>query len=75
MEEEIIISDDDEIMDLAADLQDIDVEDIDEEDELNPLLCAEYVKDIYKYMKKREVRIIKRVKAIGGVRVKKIMLS
>lgn len=54
LEEEIIISDDDEIMDLAADLQDIDVEDIDEEDELNPLLCAEYVKDIYKYMKKRE---------------------
>ena len=34
---------------------DLEVDDIDLEDLGNPTLCAEYVKDIYKYMNKLEV--------------------
>ena len=32
------------------------IEDIDESDRDNPQLCAEYVKDIYTYMRELEVR-------------------
>ena len=32
------------------------VEDVDEEDKENPLFCAEYVQDIYRYLHKLEVR-------------------
>ena len=35
----------------------LDVEDIDEDDLGNPTLCAEYVKDIYRYMHQLEVFI------------------
>lgn len=34
-----------------------DVEDIDEDDEGNPTLCAEYVKDIYRYLHANEKRL------------------
>ena len=33
------------------------IEDIDSQDADNPQLCAEYAKDIYKYMKKLEVHV------------------
>ena len=32
------------------------IEDIDENDQENPQLCAEYVKEIYEYMRELEVR-------------------
>lgn len=34
------------------------VEDIDKDDHGNPQLCAEYVQDIYNYMRKLEVRMV-----------------
>ena len=34
------------------------IEDIDESDRDNPQLCAEYVKDIYTYMRELEVRFL-----------------
>lgn len=34
------------------------VEDIDKDDRGNPQLCAEYVQDIYNYMRKLEVRMV-----------------
>nr|P51987.1 RecName: Full=G2/mitotic-specific cyclin-B [Hydra viridissima]CAA62471.1 cyclin B [Hydra viridissima] len=37
---------------------DLEVDDIDLEDLGNPTLCAEYVKDIYKYMNKLEQRLV-----------------
>lgn len=36
--------------------QQLQIEDIDLTDADNPQLCAEYAKDIYKYMKELEVR-------------------
>ena len=45
----------DEVSKLAEQFADVDVEDIDADDLTNPSLCAEYVKDIYKYMHKLEV--------------------
>ena len=36
--------------------QQLVIEDIDENDQENPQLCAEYVKEIYEYMRELEVR-------------------
>jgi len=48
----------DEDMDVASDLFDqLDLVDIDANDLLNPLLCAEYVKDIYGYLNELEERL------------------
>ena len=51
----------DPISELAEKIADFDVEDIDADDFANPTLCAEYVKDIYKYMHKLEVKYNSRV--------------
>ena len=45
------------------------VEDVDEEDKENPLFCAEYVQDIYRYLHKLEVRdVFRRVQKIKYIR-------
>lgn len=44
-----------DLSDIADDF--LEVEDIDEDDLGNPTLCAEYVKDIYKYLKKLEIKL------------------
>ena len=46
-----------ELAKLTEQLAEVEVEDIDAGDLTNPSLCAEYVKDIYKYMHKLEVFI------------------
>ncbi|XP_063680931.1 G2/mitotic-specific cyclin-B-like [Bolinopsis microptera] len=45
----------DVVEDLTSKLQNISVEDIDEDDKENPLLCSEYINDIYAYMKIMEI--------------------
>ena len=45
----------DEVAKLTEQMAEVEVEDIDADDLTNPSLCAEYVKDIYKYMHKLEV--------------------
>ena len=40
---------------LAAKLSNISVEDIDSEDKENPLLCSEYINEIYTYMRIMEI--------------------
>lgn len=47
----------DEIAKLTEQLAEVEVEDIDADDLTNPSLCAEYVKDIYKYMHKLEKKL------------------
>ena len=49
------IQEEDPVTKLAEQIADFDVEDIDADDFANPTLCAEYVKDIYKYLHKLEV--------------------
>jgi len=49
-EEETRQFENDQIAKLTEQMAEIDVEDIDADDLTNPSLCAEYVKDIYKYM-------------------------
>lgn len=39
---------------ITSKLNNISVEDIDAEDRENPLLCSEYINDIYAYMKVME---------------------
>ena len=41
---------------LTSKLNNISVEDIDAEDRDNPLLCSEYINDIYAYMKVMEIQ-------------------
>ena len=41
----------DAVNDLALKLNNISVEDIDAEDKENPLLCSEYITEIYAYMR------------------------
>jgi len=50
-------TEDDAITKLAEQIADFDVEDIDADDFANPTLCAEYVKDIYKYLHKLEKKL------------------
>ena len=45
----------DVVENLTSKLQNISVEDIDEDDKENPLLCSEYINDIYAYMKIMEI--------------------
>jgi len=42
-------------MDMAEAFSDLNIDDIDNNDFENPQLCAEYVKDIYKYIREQEV--------------------
>ena len=44
-----------EAMDMAEAFSDLNIDDIDNNDFENPQLCAEYVKDIYKYIREQEV--------------------
>ena len=45
----------DVVDDITSKLNNISVEDIDAEDKENPLLCSEYITDIYAYMRKMEI--------------------
>lgn len=54
-EELAVFSENEEISKLTEQMAEVEVEDIDADDLTNPSLCAEYVKDIYKYMHKLEV--------------------
>ena len=36
----------------------LDVKDVDADDYNNPMLCSEYVKEIYKYLRQLEVRFV-----------------
>lgn len=44
-----------EAMDMAEAFSELHIDDIDTDDFDNPQLCAEYVKDIYKYIREQEV--------------------
>ena len=44
-----------EAMDVAEAFSEMTIDDIDTNDFDNPQLCAEYVKDIYKYIREQEV--------------------
>ena len=44
-----------EAMDMAEAFSELHIDDIDTNDFDNPQLCAEYVKDIYKYIREQEV--------------------
>ena len=44
-----------EAMDMAEAFSELNIDDIDTNDFDNPQLCAEYVKDIYKYIREQEV--------------------
>jgi len=51
VEQPMVVEDIDEEVNVASDMLDeLDIDDIDRDDCLNPLLCSEYVKDIYAYM-------------------------
>jgi len=42
-------------MDMAEAFSELNIDDIDNNDFDNPQLCAEYVKEIYKYIREQEV--------------------
>ena len=44
-----------EAMDMAEAFSELNIDDIDNNDFDNPQLCAEYVKEIYKYIREQEV--------------------
>lgn len=56
-EEKHVVEVEDPVTKLAEQIADFDVEDIDADDFHNPTLCAEYVKDIYKYLHKLEKKL------------------
>lgn len=49
-----------EAMDMAEAFSELHIDDIDTNDFDNPQLCAEYVKDIYKYIREQEVFFLSR---------------